>query len=519
MKKLILLLLTILSIISCSEAVQAERIPLTSSSDEAKALLNQVLVNWEERNWGDHQEILLKKIDSLDPNFYMSNLFWNNIRSGEENRLALIDSYNNLDKVSEVEAGIIKANYERRINGSVIKQDEIFDALILKFPQYYQLRLWSGDVKSRIDPFSAEKRWKEAAEINPDSFDAYFSLSTLHFSIDVNDGIFAPEDRDLKEAEAHLFKSSDLRPKSDVPYRFLGNVYRAMGDFEKAEEAYKKSLSMLINKTDNRYANSLLMVGHVSTFQGKYNEGRSFYDQALAISNEYQKVSYSVLKSHTYIYQKDFANAVSTISEAQSKIDSYDIPEADKLWLKNSSEFAKFLAFGHSQKEEETIGSLNEMNLIRSEILKIRLASAVDEEEKERLTLNDKANSMSFDVWFNILFGKYEAARDLLVNFRTLSERRLAYNAKAMNQYNSLSGYLNLMEGEPQEAINSYAKVPKEALGDDNYHQYFLALANKAVGKEEESKKMFVDLANNNFASWQNSIVKNLAKAQIKTNL
>ena len=261
------------------------------------------------------------------------------------------------------------------------------------------------------------------------------------------------------------------------------------------------------------------MVGHVSTFQGKYDEGRSFYDQALTLSDEYGKVSYSILKSHTYIYQKDFANAVSTISEAQSKIDSYDIPETDKLWLKNSSEFAKFLAFGHSQKEEETIGSINEMNLIRSEILKIRLASALDEEQKERLTLNNKANSMSFDVWFNILFGKYETARELMIDFGALSEKRLTYNAKAMNQYNSLSGYLNLMEGEPQEAINSYAKVPKEALGDDNYHQYFLALANKAVGKEEESKKMFIDLANNNFASWENSIVKNLAKAQIKTNL
>ena len=137
MKKLILLLITILSITSCSEAVEAERIPLTSSSEEAKVLLNQVLVNWEERNWGDHQEVLLKKIDSLDPNFYVSNMFWGNIRSGEESRLALINSYNNLDKVSEIEAGIIKANYERRINGSAIKQDEIFDALILKYPQYY----------------------------------------------------------------------------------------------------------------------------------------------------------------------------------------------------------------------------------------------------------------------------------------------------------------------------------------------------------------------------------------------
>ena len=38
MKKLLLLLITTLTFISCSETVEAERIPWTSSSDEAKIL-------------------------------------------------------------------------------------------------------------------------------------------------------------------------------------------------------------------------------------------------------------------------------------------------------------------------------------------------------------------------------------------------------------------------------------------------------------------------------------------------
>ena len=75
------------------------------------------------------------------------------------------------------------------------------------------------------------------------------------------------------------------------------------------------------------------------------------------------------------------------------------------------------------------------------------------------------------------------------------------------------------MEGDPQDAIDSYSNVPDEILTDDNYHLYFLALAKKALGKTEESTIMFTELANNNFATWQNAIVKNLAKTQIKTNL
>ena len=75
------------------------------------------------------------------------------------------------------------------------------------------------------------------------------------------------------------------------------------------------------------------------------------------------------------------------------------------------------------------------------------------------------------------------------------------------------------MEGKPQEAIDSYSKVTKEVLGDDNYHQYFLALAHKAIGDTELSNDMFNSLANDNFATWQNAIVKNLAKSQIKVNM
>ena len=37
--------------------------------------------------------------------------------------------------------------------------------------------------------------------------------------------------------------------------------------------------------------------------------------------------------------------------------------------------------------------------------------------------------------------------------------------------------------------------------------------------QKKESKEMMILLANDNFATWQNAVVKNLAKAQIKTNI
>ena len=75
------------------------------------------------------------------------------------------------------------------------------------------------------------------------------------------------------------------------------------------------------------------------------------------------------------------------------------------------------------------------------------------------------------------------------------------------------------MEGEPEKSLEFYGKVPDASMDDDNYHKYFEALALRAVGKNQESNKILSKLANNNFATWQNSVVKNLAKAQIKTNI
>ena len=100
-----------------------------------------------------------------------------------------------------------------------------------------------------------------------------------------------------------------------------------------------------------------------------------------------------------------------------------------------------------------------------------------------------------------------------------MAEKELKFNPNSLNNFYKFSGYLNLMEGDPQESIDSYSKLSKVEMSGDSYHSYFLALAKKAIGQEKESNQVLVALANNNFATWQNSIIKNLAKSQIKTNL
>ena len=335
--------------------------------------------------------------------------------------------------------------------------------------------------------------------------------------------MLATDERDLEKAEKLLNKAKEILPESSRPSRFLGNVYRAQSEFDKALSAYKESLEIIAkyetgNKSDP-YANSLLMVGHVYTFQEQYEEARKFYDEAIAISNEYWTVSVNELKSHTYMYQKDFASAIYLLSEVQDQVKEFDIEEVQKInytiWLEST----KFLAFGHSQKEEETQGSIKKIKELRAARMKIRMVDAQDDNERLRITTNISNSNMANDIWYNILFGNYDQARTQIGEFKIMSEKELEYDPKALNNYYKFSGYLNLMEGNTQESIDAYSSLSKEEMTGDSYHSYFLALAKKAKGEEEESKKVFTRLANDNFATWQNAIIRNLAKAQIKTNL
>ena len=525
MKKLLLLLITSFTIISCSETEEAKRIQWTSSSPEAIQLFEEMIVMAERNEWRPKKyEALMDSIRVLDPNFVYSKTrdgFGTNL----ENRANLLYAYENRSKASDIEARLIESYYERNINQNRNKEDEILDALIKDYPEYYQLRIWSGDLKNGLNEIQAcQQRWEEALQINPKSFEAYVNLAFLHFPTDNGFNMLASDERDLKVATDFLNKGSKIHPNSSRWSRFLGNVYRAEGDFDKALSAYQESLGIIekfeAGPESNSYANSLLMVGHVNTFTGEYDQAREYYDKGIAISNNNWRVSMTILKSQTYMYQKDFAGAIYTLSQMQSEIESMDDEEEiTKINFTDRCEFNKFLAFGHSQKEEETILSMKKMDDLDDARLRIRLENAINEDQKERVTITNKKSKMGVEIWYNILFGKYEEARTLLTEFKPISETQLSSNPNAMNEYHKFSGYLNLMEGDPEESIKSYANLSKEVMGNDSYHVYFLALAKKSVGDVEESNLMFSDLANDNFATWQNSIVKNLAKSQVKVNI
>lgn len=522
MKKIIFILTLCFAFASCEAEKEAKRIAWTTNSAEANALFEEFLVNIEHSRWDPEvQEMLFDSILSLDPDFHMAKTF-GRFKPNEERRKLFLSAYNNRSSLSDLELRLIESQYEIRINGNRINQDKLLDQIIEDYPEYFQLRIWSGDVKNNFDVKASEKRWEEALEINPKSFQAYVNLAFLHFPTG-DFSMLAEDERDIEKAENLLKKGSEIYPESSRWPRFLGNIYRGKGEFEQALDYYKKSLDRIENfetgAESGPYANSLMMIGHVNTFQGNYSDARDYYQNAIDISNNWWKVQIAERASHTYIYEKDFSKAVLYLSKMQDEISKYDEEEITIINWTNYIEFTKFLAFGHSQKEEESRLSIEKIESLRRQRLEIQLSTAIDDNQKERFILNSRIDELELQMWFKILFGNYEEARSRMVEYKKLKTQQLAFNQNAMNRFHKFEGYLNLMEGNPEESIAAYGNLSKQAIDQDGYHSYFLALAKRAVGQHEESKEMFIRLANNHFSTWQNAFVKNLAKAQIKTNL
>ena len=526
MKKIILPVLIVLFLAACEEKVDVKRIQWTSSSPEAIKLFEKFQMNYEiEYDNPFEQEDLLDSILVLDPNFIMAKASYFNFGGNEKNRKHFLEAYENKMSLSEIEKDLIETYNQAFIKGNIVKQDSLLDLMVEKYPDFYQLRLFSGSVKNNIDIRGCQKRWEEALEINPQSFSAILNLAKLHFPVIASFKMLSIDDRDPKIAENYLNQGLKLYPESSRWTRYLGNLYRSQGKLKESKEAYEKA-SKIIEKNEGGkksylYSEIIYLIGHVNLFLEKYDEARNAYKEHIELENNIRTTVFiGVFKSHTYIYQKDYTNSIYLLSDIQSKIAEDD--QEDELFKMNLNqwiEFQKFLTFGHSQKKEETFETIERINKIIDQRDDYFINLGIEESEILKRKTDSKAGKIDLKIWYNILFGEYEQARINLEKYNEITDKQLSYNPRAKIEYNKYIGYINLMEGNPIESVNAYSQVPEDVLTDDNYHMYFFGLAKKATGDELESQKIFVELANDNFAGWQNAFVKNLAKRQVKANL
>ena len=495
MKKTIIVFIA-LFITSCSKQPVVE-LPITTSSPEAleyyiKAMLSEEVGDgFEKRQYLDSALVLdpsfvmaLDRYESLDP-----------IKKREQREKAQ-SLQNTVTEAEQFMLNIRNAYRSGNMDEALIGAEK----LVSQYGDYYEPYVWLGVAQSdRNELDEATKSLKKAIEINPDCYQAYNMLMGHHIAAGTQ--VMLPEEkRDIELGMKYGDELIRIRGDHGYPYHFKANVYRQLGEFEKAKPLYEKSIEK--RKGLSSEATAYLVSGHNFMFGGDLKTARERYAKAIGLTktnNSWFNLNFYLLCS--YMFDNDYIGAIEHINYVEENLETKGFDEVTLFQRKSQINWQKMVCYAHNQMEEDAYSAL-EQNLkfskTRAELLK--------DENTWRGTRSDEQFETA---WVNILFGKYEDAKKNLAKLKEIQEKR--NDPTAMYGYYGLMGMTHLMEGNYQEAVDNFNKGNETNI----YFNYFKGLSLRAIGEEGRAIKTFQDIAKINFSNWNIAIVKRLAQKQL----
>ena len=187
-------------------------------------------------------------------------------------------------------------------------------------------------------------------------------------------------------------------------------------------------------------------------------------------------------------------------------MESYGASDVQIFWSKSQIELRKFLAYAHSQKQEEAYESL----MMRKNYAKqARAKMDVDEVSQANFDYNNAKDQ----AWYHILFGEYNKAETQLNTLYSIASK--IQSPTALDEYSAMMGMVRLFQGDSAGSLSYF----NENIDTENYQyfSYFKALALRAAGKDIEARDIFNKLANYNFNGLGASLVRSLAKKQLNS--
>ena len=494
------LLFTILLIIfnGCSKTDIVD-LPITTSSPEALTLYKKAhKIN--SLNFGEGKEIreILDSALSLDPNFAMAlEMYPTNdpLLSKEYQQKAKDLS----TKITEAERKILKIRDSYR-NSDMDAALENAKWLTENHSNSYESYIYLGQVQSdRREHNEAIKTLKEAIKLNPDSYNAYFLLMGHHIGLG-NQSMLPENERDVSLGIKYGDELIRIRPEEGLSYHFKANCYRQLGEFEKAKPLYDKSIEKRKGRTSE--GSSLNVSAHNYMFSGDLKTARDNYNNAIELAtDDWSWFIRNFYLTVSYIFDNDYIGAIDNINKVESSVKDREINELTLLQMRSWLYYQKLICYAHNQMEEEAYDVLNKRIVLRK-----KYSQKMNDKNTTRTVESEKHEETA---WVNILFGKYEIAKESLLELKKIQER--INNPTAMYGYFGLSGMTNLMEGNIKTAISEFEKGNATNI----YYNYFKGLALKADGREDEAKNVFLQISKVNFSDWDIAIVRNLAKKQL----
>jgi tetratricopeptide (TPR) repeat protein len=432
-----------------------DKLPITTKSETAKKYFLQA------REMGDKLKApealnLFNKAVQEDPDFALAYAEKSQFENRGKNFIDDINKAVTLrDKVSDGEKLLIDSRHEN-LNGNVNKEVEYLEKAVSMFPN--------------------DER--------------------LHFSLAVVRQTNQMYDKALPELNTAI----QINPQFSPAYNILGYVYKNMGNFPEAENAFKKYISLVPNDPNpyDSYAELLLK-------EGKFDESIENYQKALNIDPVFNSSKAGIFAAHLYQGKiNDARNQVNTfLKTAKTSTDKETAHNMLAISYAYEGQYNK--AISELEKEYQVARSDNDYpNMsnvqIRTGIVLYENGQYDKANEKFRAALDDFNKSGSTQEGIDNFSNRVNYLQNLVavkqpnsstmagareLNQKTDAQVRLSHQLKAIE---------SIEQKNPDVALNEL----KQANQNDPYVYYLMGRAYQLKGDDQNAKTWYDKAINDN---------------------
>jgi tetratricopeptide (TPR) repeat protein len=288
------------------------------------------------------------------------------------------------------------------------------------------------------------------------------------------------EPRDFAQAEKYYRQAISIAPANDMYYWSLGDVYRGSNKLEDARRFYQLALQL-----DPHDPTAPLKLGHVDSFLGHFDEARLDYDRGIEAGGAANAGFIAPFKSFIWVYAGEPAKAIASLEKLVADIDGFgarkdQVLNAKVIALTNAAQIAL-----HSGLNDDAARVLG----MRTTLMR-QNAQLVGTPEFANI---QETQIAFFDGQLAVAKGDFKAAAKLAHKMAELVKNE--NNPRKMEPYHELLGLMALHKKNFKKAVTELRLADQTQL----HNKYLLAEALDATNGHDEAKKLYKEVAENNF--------------------
>ena len=487
--KIFFVVITTLALFSCGGNSSKTEFPVSTESEDAKALFNEAYYLTQIFKEDEAKTKLLKAVE-VDRGFGAAYILLSSLGI---NTVSETDKY--YDKATELSSQLNdyeKCLLEIRISGrdnDVIKRLKNSKKLVELLPNNaiaHQRLAWTYWGTAKIEEM--RKSSKDAIQKDKKYVMAYSDLAN---SYTFNDPI------DYEKAEKYARDALSINKNESFFHVLVGDVLRARNKLQDAAKKYDDAYKI----GTNNYI-SAAKAGHAYTFIDP-TEARKRFDKATNDArNPSQKIGTEKAKVYTYLHEDDFQKATSQILKIKKSLESYNFTDEEIKDQMSNLLWHEYFIMSHSGQHDAAKTALKKKKEIDLAIAK--------KSKNDRSMQNTETSILWMESHLEIMKGNYDLATKKLEKLKTMVANE--NNPKKLDGYNRLMGMTNLMSGNPEKGVEYFEKVVDPS---NIYFQYFKGLSYKASGDTAKAKERFQYVATYNFNTLIYGIVRNRALEEV----